>query len=96
MQEVHPLSRLLVTVGVQPGTKLLRIERLPRRTILMDWGNEPVEGTGAWMVWINANRTFTAGTFVCLHDNGTIDRVTVNPDGTEEVFVVKSKGEVKG
>ena len=83
------MTRPVITIGVQPGTKLLRIERIESRAVPMDWGYEYIEGTGAWMVWINANPTFTAGTHLLLHDNGRVERVTVHPDGMEDVFVVK-------
>ncbi len=83
------MTRPTMTVGVQPNTKLLRIERTIPRTVPMDWGDEYIVGTGAWMVWINASRDFKYGTYLLLHDDGSIERVTAEPDGTEDVFVVK-------
>ena len=44
---------------------------------------------GEWHLWIHANVDFTDGTLINLKDDGTIERVIVNRDGTEEVFVVK-------
>ena len=65
-----------MTVGIPPGTKLLRIERVL---------------SSEWHVWIHANIDFTAGTFINLKDDGTIQRVTIEPDGSEVVFDVKRK-----
>ena len=87
--------RPTVTVGVQPGTKLLRIERVPGKWVdsvdgimsqcdLQEWED------GAWLIWINSNIDFTLGTFIKLNDDGTIDRVTLNPDGSEDIFCIKS------
>jgi len=80
--------RPTVTIGVPPNTRLLRIERVtPTRRMFHD----PIGG--AWMVWISANIDFTRGTYILLNDDGTIDRVTVNPDGTEDVFAIKKEGD---
>ena len=48
------MTRPTITIGVQPNTKLLRIER-----VLCMY---EVPSDGAWMVWINANVDFTCGT----------------------------------
>jgi len=48
---------------------------------------------GAWMIWINANINFTLGTYIKLNDDGSIERVTVLTDGTEDVFVIKKRGD---
>ncbi len=92
------MKRPTITVGVQPNTKLLRIERvLPQRS---EGARTPLSrasrasrallsSQGAWMVWINANSDFTCGTFMLLHDDGCIERVTSNADGTEDVFLVR-------
>ncbi len=88
------MVRPTVTIGVQPNTKLLRIERVERE--FMHQGNpfnEDQFTTTGWMVWINSNIDFTLGTYIQLNDNGTIDRVTINPDGTEDVFAIKKKGD---
>ncbi len=86
------MTRPTVTVGVQPNTKLLRIERIVQRMIRMDWGKEyEFVGTGAWMVWLNANRDFTCGTYLLLHDDGSIERVTAEPDGGEDIMTIKKR-----
>lgn len=84
-------TRPTTTIGVQPNTRLLRIERISPRSIAQ-WGKIEVHHEhGAWMIWINVNADFTLGTYIKLNDDGTIERVTVNPDGTEDIFVIKKK-----
>jgi len=87
------MTRSTITVGVQPNTKLLRVERMTPRTVPMDWGDELIVGTGSWMVWLNANHDFTLGTYLLLHDDGSIERVTAEPDGGEDIFTVKQRDE---
>ena len=57
---------------LQGGIKQLRVER---------------SDTG-WMIWLNANGNFTLGTFLELANDGTINRVTWHPDGSESKFEV--------
>ncbi len=103
--------RPTVTIGIQPNTRLLRIERINRdksddmltsyhaaanRAAAIMLGDDACTRPalcGAWLIWINANIDFTQGTFIKLNDDGTIDRVTVNPDGSEDVFVIKKRGD---
>ena len=42
----------------------------------------------SWMIWLSANKDFTLGTFIELHDSGGVHRVTWHPDGSETVFEV--------
>ncbi len=42
----------------------------------------------SWMIWLNANGNFTLGTFIELKNDGTIDRVTWHPDGSESRFEI--------
>lgn len=84
-------ARQTVTIGIQPNTRLLRIERITPRAVSMDWGNEFIEGTGAWMVWINASRDNNYGTYLLLHDDGSIERVTAEPDGGEDIMTIKPR-----
>ncbi len=86
------MIRPTTTIGVQPNTRLLRIERVPAKCVSseVDIYNT---SEGAWMVWINANINFTLGTYIKLNDDGTIERVTVLTDGTEDIFVIKKKGD---
>ncbi len=105
--------RPTTTIGIQPNTRLLRIERIERDVRgdapdpfvnaaeqvvlqgLVDRGLADVDAQralcGAWMIWINANINFTLGTYIKLNDDGSIERVTVETDGTEDVFVIKKK-----
>ena len=91
-----------ITIGVQPNTKLLRIERvlgaltphhdMANRAAAYMVGREAFDWRGgAWMIWINSNIDFTAGTYVLLHDDGTVQRVTVHLDGSEDVFDIKKE-----
>jgi len=80
------MARPTTTVGVQPNTKLLRIER-----IASDIHNWPHLSESGWMVWLNANRDFTCGTYLLLHDDGSIERVTAEPDGGEDIMIVKRR-----
>jgi len=36
-----------------------------------------------WMVWLAANGDWTIGTYILLNSNGTIERVTWLPDGSD-------------
>lgn len=68
----NPMTRPIpLHFGLQGGTKQLRVER---------------HRDGGWCVWINANAEFTLGTYILLCDNGQIKRVTLYPDGHEELF----------
>mgnify|MGYP003148408743 CR=1 FL=1 len=46
-----------------------------------------------WRLWLNANGDFSLGTFICLWDDGRIERITWHSDGTESVFEVKDAQE---
>ncbi len=43
---------------------------------------------GAWMLWI-ATQDFHHGTYLLLHDNGMVIRVTSRADEGDEEFVVR-------
>ena len=55
---------------LQGGIKQLRVEKTDN----------------GWMIWLNANGNFTLGTFLELANNGTINRITWHPDGSESKF----------
>ena len=82
-----------IPIGIQPGTKLLRIERVPISCPWIEateelsgyYGHEP----GHWIVWIHHNPDFTLGTYLTLYQDGRITNSTVKEDGTEDVFQVK-------
>lgn len=65
-------QRVLRNLPLQARTQAVKVERI---------GTE-------WRIWISHDPTCNAGTFFALADNGTITRVTVEPDGSERHFVV--------
>lgn len=67
--------RVPIEIGIPPGTKLVRLHY-----------DEPQQ---SWRLWIHHDRLFQYGTFLKLSPSGGIERVTLRPDGTEEVHVVK-------
>jgi hypothetical protein len=67
----------LIKIAFQYGAKALRLER--------DSIN------GCWNLWTHANPTFTIGTFMCLYDSGAIEQVTIEPDGSRRVILVKDE-----
>lgn len=78
-----------IPIGIQPGTKLLRIARNPETfeyaTESTGWYN----GDGYWIIWLSTN-DFIHGTFLRLYDNGLIENVTIRSDRPDEdIFVVK-------
>ena len=84
-----------IPIGIQPGTRLLRIERVPSYKVRL--GNEDyynnnsytVTEPGQWIVWIHHNPDFTLGTYLTLYQDGRMTNTTVHEDGTEDVFQVK-------
>lgn len=72
-----------IPIGIQPGTKLLRIARQSKV-----YGDFTVDD-GHWIIWLHTN-DFIHGTFLRLHDNGLIENVTIRSDRPDEdIFVVK-------
>lgn len=41
-----------------------------------------VPGSGHWRLWLAYNATLTKGTYLALHPQGEVERVTINPDET--------------
>jgi hypothetical protein len=75
-----------IPIGISPGTKLLRIERVhdpDRRNKFMSILEDK------WLVWIHHNPDFTLGTYLTLYPDGKITNTTVHEDGTENTFQVK-------
>lgn len=60
-------------IGIQRGTRFIRLDRC----------------INSWRVWIACNADYTQGTYLSLHDDGAIKRVTLEPDGTEYIALVK-------
>lgn len=87
--------RASIPIGIQPGTRLLRIERVPGERVAkcascQQWtdayGSDP---ESAYLIWIHHNPDFTLGTYLTLYSDGRITNTTVKEDGTEDVFQVK-------
>ena len=64
-----------IPIGIQPGTKLLALRWLPER--------------GLWKLWLHHDLAMQYGTFLLLSPEGSIERITLKPDGTEETHRVK-------
>jgi len=64
-----------IPVGIQPGTHALRLERVEH---------------SYWILWLHT-KDFKSGTYLELHDNGQIQRVTAFADGMEEKLEIKPK-----
>ena len=65
----------LIKIAFQYGSKALRLER-------------DIDGH-CWNLWTHANIDCTIGTFMCLHDDGALERVTIEPGGSRRVLLVK-------
>jgi len=62
-------------IGLQPGTRMLKLERSV--------------GGKRWLIWLHEEECKGHGTYLELHEDGQIDRVTERADGTFERFLVK-------
>jgi hypothetical protein len=65
-------------IGVPSNTRIYLITRIE----------------GAWQLWTAINSVAASmhnrrGTYLLLHDNGCMQRITVFPDGTERIADVK-------
>ena len=56
---------------LQGGMRVLRVER---------------DKDGGWMIWLNANKDFSIGTFIQLCCDGAVQRITWHADGSESHF----------
>jgi hypothetical protein len=80
-----------IPVALQPGTKLLRLERIAHKYAATRPDGSPcyeLRLDGAWKLWLHHDTQMQHGTYLLLHDNGTIENVTDLPDGTERRFWV--------
>lgn len=73
------MLRPMHRIGLPPRTVALRLER-------------SITGDG-WALWISGNADFTEGTYLRLNNNGSIQRVHLRDDGTEDEFNVRPKDE---
>lgn len=63
-----------IPIGVQPGTRLLQLR----------YEYE----TQCYVLWLHHDLQMQHGTFIRLHPSGFVERITVRPDGSEEVNTV--------
>jgi hypothetical protein len=73
-------------IGLPGGLRQLRMEKVP--------DDEIYDESFSWIIWLGANADFTLGTFIKLGGNGTVQRITLHPDGTESIFDVITLKEV--
>jgi hypothetical protein len=69
-----------IRIAMPPGTKAYRIERNVRCRI---------DCIGSWCLWVHPAPDFSHGTYLKLYDNGALERVTLYPDGSEDVMLLK-------
>jgi len=69
-----------IRISVPPNTRAYRIER-------NNVGR--IENIGSWVLWLHPAPDFNSGTFLKLYDDGSMSRVTLYPDGSEDVMVLK-------
>ena len=74
-------------IGLPAGTKDVRLERVDSDTVYYSHH--------FWKLWLSYDKTMEFGTYLALYDDGSIDRVTVHPDGWEQTINIKppSKGD---
>ena len=65
-----------VRIALQPRTEILFIER---------------HSDGAWCLWISHDANQTTGTYIKLNNNGSVERVTLHADGSEDVLEIKPR-----
>lgn len=79
-----------IPIAVQPNTRVLRLERIPYQLhYLPETPKLPLEEQGYWRIWLHHDLALTQGTFIDLHDNGSITRTTIQASGEEHTFNVK-------
>lgn len=86
-----------IPIGLQPGTRALRLERVPKHGGYLgstNIGYEPRQD-GHWCIWLHHDRDFKQGTVLQLHDDGHIDQVTFDEDGVPTHYI-KVKGPDSG
>ena len=83
-------------LNVMAGPIPLKVNlQSPIRDLRVDHFDQEVFGRRSpvrcWRIWLTANGDFTLGTFIQLNNNGTVQRVTWHPDGTESIFDITNK-----
>lgn len=93
-----------IKIGLPPNLKSLYIERYPtipeiNHTVYgIDAYDEKIvevisapEVSGYWKLPIHVGKDPQLGTFLLLHDDGKIERLTVREDEGDEVVLIKPK-----
>ena len=70
-------------VNLQSPIRDLRVDNFDKQTY--------IGPATCWRIWLTANKDFSLGTFIELNYDGTIQRVTWHPDGTESTFDITNK-----
>jgi hypothetical protein len=68
-----------VPIGIPPGTRALRIDRIAACAPRL----------GHWRIWIHANPQFTLGTTLNLYDDGSLERVVMRDGEGDDVMQMK-------
>jgi hypothetical protein len=77
-----------IPIALQPGTRVLRLERIPATKESIGDGMTYWE-PGYWKIWIHHDTYLTQGTYLRLKSNGSVEQVTTDADGVERVITVK-------
>lgn len=73
--------KALINIGLQAGTKVLRIQRQEATASLQKeaGGLSYWRHGGHWILWLNTS-DYINGTYLKLYDNGRIERITIRED----------------
>lgn len=85
--------KALINIGIQAGTKLLRIQRQEATLRFKEHAYEEIETInqlGYWIIWL-ATSDYIYGTFLRLYDDGRIERITVRNDEPDDVMLIKPR-----
>lgn len=85
--------KALINIGIQAGTKLLRIQRQEEQLEDKEIKHGkfvPFLECGHWIIWL-ATSDYIYGTFLRLYDDGRIERVTVRNDEPDDVMLIKPR-----
>lgn len=79
-----------INIGIQAGTKLLKIQREGiTRLGRLDYNQIYVDGH--WIIWISTN-DYINGTYLKLYNDGRIERVTLREnDPAPDVVLIKPR-----
>lgn len=70
----QPPKTAHIPIGITPGTRILQLR----------YEYE----TSTYIVWLHHDLLMQHGTFLRLHGNGLVQRITLRPDGSEEINTV--------